>query len=139
MTQTACDVCGALFMPARPWGRFCSVACRVAAHRRDQVSPLEASLVAALAAERAGRLAIGSPTWSSLVDALATRAAAAKPTTPLRDRLRAYLSNGHAAVTVAHAIGLRDGSSLSRFLRAGRDLPADRAARLVAYLDRQGA
>jgi hypothetical protein len=103
------------------------------------VSPLEASLVAALAAERAGRLAIGSRTWSSLVDALATRAAAAKPTTPLRDRLRAYLASGHAAVTVAHAIGLRDGSSLSRFLRAGRDLPADRAARLVAYLDRQGA
>ncbi len=136
--QTTCDVCGALFTPARPWGRFCGTACRVAAHRRDQVSPLEASLVAALAAERAGRLAIGSRTWSSLVDALATRAAAAKPTTPLRDRLRAYLSSGHAAVAVAREIGLRDGSSLSRFL-AGRDLPADRAARLVAYLDRQGA
>ena len=37
-----CEICGRPFQPQRPWGRFCSAACRGVGYRRALKDPVHA-------------------------------------------------------------------------------------------------
>jgi methylphosphotriester-DNA--protein-cysteine methyltransferase len=63
MSLRPCDYCGAMYEAHRRWQRYCSTAHRVAAHREQQKTILEAATRAGITASNAHTILTPIPAY----------------------------------------------------------------------------